>query len=67
MEEFLLETLKTFKPSTITMSQLGSNLSEESDQDYSTTATHLLIIIQFILTKEMISPFLTKMWYHTDG
>ena len=31
------------------------------------TKTHLCILLQYILTKGTISPFLTTMWYHTDG
>ena len=31
-----------------------------------TNATHIFIIIQFILTKQTIYPLLTTIWYHTD-
>ena len=36
-------------------------------QDARTTTTYLRILLRFILTKTMISPFLTTMWDHTDG
>ena len=39
------------------MAQFNSNLSDESDQDDSTTATHLCILLQFLLTKGFIDPF----------
>ena len=49
------------------MAQFHSNLFDESDQDTITTATHIRIIFQFILTKQIITPFLKTMWDHTDG
>ena len=49
------------------MTQFHSNLSDESDQDASATETHIIIILEFILTKKMIDPFLTTVWDHTDG
>ena len=49
------------------MANFYHNLSDESDQSDSTTATHLCIILQFILTKGIIAPLLTTMWDNTDG
>ena len=49
------------------MVQFHSHLSDKSDQYDSTTATHLCIILHIILTKKMISLFLTTLWDHTDG
>ena len=48
------------------MAQFHSHLSDKSDQDTITTATHLPILFQFLLTKGMIYPFLKTMWDHTD-
>ena len=42
-------------------------LYDEIDQYASTTATHLHIILQFLLTKGFIDPILTTMWDHTGG
>ena len=67
MEVVALDHFNKFKPSTIPMENFHSNVSDESDQDASTTETHLCIIIQFLLTNWMISPLLTTMWDHTDG
>ena len=49
------------------MAQFHSHLSDEIDQDVSTTATNILIILQFILKNKMIAPYLTIIWYHMDG
>ena len=49
------------------MVNFNSLLSDEIDQDASTTVTHLCIILQFLLTKEMIYPYLTTIWDHTNG
>ena len=49
------------------MSQFYSRLSDQSYQDARTTATHLGILLQFILTKKRTSPFLTTVWDHTNG
>ena len=49
------------------MAKLHSNLSDESDHDYITTATHLRILTQFTITKWMKSTLLTTMWDNTDG
>ena len=51
MEGAELDHFKKFKPSTILMAQSHSNLSYKSDQDASTTVTHIHIILQFVLTK----------------
>ena len=67
IEGVALEKFNKLKQSTIPMANFHSNLSDESDQDASTTETHLCIIIQFLLTKWMIYPLLTTMWDHTDG
>ena len=67
MEGVALDNFNKLKPYTIPLAQFHSHLSDESDQDASTTTAHLRIILQFVLTKQMIAPFLTTMWYHTDG
>ena len=67
MEVVAFDHFNKFKPSTIPMAQFHYHLSDESDQDASTTATHLCIILKFLLTEKMISPYLTTMWDHTDG
>ena len=67
MDQFTLDHFNKLKPSTIPMEQFHSRLSDESDQYASTTTTHLCIILQFFLTRQMISPFLITIWYHTDG
>ena len=43
------------------MENFHSHLSDESDQYASTTVTHLSIILQFVLTKELTSPLLKTM------
>ena len=48
------------------MAQFHSRLSDASDQDASTTATRLHIILQFILTKGLIAPLLTTVCDHMD-
>ena len=66
MEGFALDHFNNLKPSTITMAQCHSHLSDKSYQDASTTTTYLCILLQFLLAKKMISTFLTIMWDHTD-
>ena len=63
----MLENFNKSKPSTIPMAQFNSNYSNESDQDARTTATHMYILLQFLLTKHVIYPLLTAMWDHTNG
>ena len=46
---------KKLQPSTIPLAQSHSSLSNEVGQDSSTTATHLCILLQFLLTKNDIS------------
>ena len=58
MEGFVLEHFNKLKPSTIPMAQLHYSISDESNQYSITISTHLRILLQFILTKEFISPFL---------
>ena len=62
-----LENFNKFKPSTITMAQFHSHLSDESDQGDRTIGTNLRMLLNFILTKQMIYPFLTSTWDHTNG
>ena len=52
MEGVTLEQFKKFKPFNIPVAQFNSHLSDENDQDDSTSTTHLHIIFQFILTKK---------------
>ena len=67
MEGVALDPFNKMKPSTIPMAQLHYNVSDESDQDDSITATHLSIIIKSLLKKGLIYPFLTTMWDHRCG
>ena len=67
MEGVALEHFNKLKPSTIPMAQSNSHLSNENYQDASTTATHICIIIKFLLTKQIIDHFLTTAWDHTDS
>ena len=67
MEVVAFDHFNKFKPSTIPMAKFHYRLSDESDQDTSTTATHLHILLWFIFTKKMISLLLTTKWYHMDG
>ena len=67
MEGVALEHFKKLKPSTIPMAKFNSSLSDESDQDASTTATNICTLLQFIFAKHMISPLLTMMWYKMNG
>ena len=45
MESVALNNLKKLKPSNIPMEQFHSRLSDESDHDDITNATHIIIII----------------------
>ena len=67
MEGVAIDHFNKLKPSTTHMLKFHSHLSDDGDKDDSTTATYHSIILQFILTKQMIDPFLTIMWYHMDG
>ena len=49
------------------MAQFHSHLSDESDQGDRTIGTNLRMLLNFILTKQMIYPFLTSTWDHTNG
>ena len=49
------------------MAKIHYHLSDESDQDSSTTATHIFILLQFLLKNQIIDPYLTIMWDHTYG
>ena len=49
MEGIALDNFYKLKPSTIPMTQFHSNLSDESDQYSSTTATNIRILIQLLL------------------
>ena len=62
-----LDHFNKLKQSTIPMAKSHFHLYDESDQNSSTTGTHLHIFLQFILTKLILAPFLTTMWDHTDG
>ena len=67
MEGVPLERFKKLKPSTIPMAQFNQHLSGESDQNASTTATHLCIILQLIISKDFIDSLLKTICDHTDG
>ena len=67
MEGVSLEQFNKFKPSTIPMAQLHSDLSDESDQYNRTTVKNIPTLPQLIPKKFCVAPFLTNMWYHTDG
>ena len=49
------------------MSQFYSRLSDKIDQDASTLATHLCIIIFLLISKGFIASFLASMWYYTES
>ena len=51
MEGVLLKQFNKIKPPTIPLEKSNYHLSDESDQDASTTATHHHIILQFIVSK----------------
>ena len=55
MEVVTLEYFKKLKASTIPMSEFYSRLSYESDKGTSPTVTYICIIIQFLITKGMIT------------
>ena len=67
MEGVALDHSKTFKPSTINLSQFHPHVSDESDQDARNTTLHIWIILWFIIYKGFISSLLATMWDHTDG
>ena len=67
MEVVALEHFNKLKPSTITMSQSHSNLSDGSDHNASTTAAHICILLQFLLKNQMTSPYLITVLNKTDG
>ena len=67
MEGFALDHFNKFKTSTIPMAQFHSNLSDKSGQYSITTATHICILLHFLLKKQVIGPLFTTMWDHTDG
>ena len=67
MDGITLDQFNKSKPSTIHMAQFHSHLSDEIDQDASTTATHICIIIFLLLSKGFINSFLTSMWDHMDS
>ena len=58
MEEVSLEFFNKLKPSTIPMVQFNSRLSDKSDQYSITTATHISILLRFILYKRDYSSIL---------
>ena len=55
MDEDSLENFNKLKLYTIPMAQFHSRLSYESDKDTSPTVTYICIIIQFLITKGMIT------------
>ena len=67
MEGVLIEHFNKLKPSTIPMAQFHSFTYDEIFQDARNIVTYIYILLQFILTKQMIAPFLTTMWDHTCG
>ena len=67
MEVVALEKFNKLRPSTVFMTKFHSRLSDEVDQDASTTVTNIHILLQFLLIEEMISPLLKTMWDYTDG
>ena len=67
MEGVELDQFNTLKSTTIPMEQLNSHLSDEIDQDLSTTDTRFCITIWSILTKGMKYTFMKTMWDHTDN
>ena len=55
MDEDSLENFNKLKLYTIPMAQFHYRLSYESDKDTSPTVTYICIIIQFLITKGMIT------------
>ena len=53
----MIANFNKFKPSTITMVQFNSCLSNKSDKDSSTNATHLCVIIYLLISKGLITLF----------
>ena len=49
------------------MVQFNYHLLDESDQDAINTATHIGVLIFFLISKVSISSLFTTMWDHTDG
>ena len=67
MEVVTLENFNKLKPSTIPIAKFYSYLSDEIYQDAITNATHVCILLQYLLTKQIIYPFLTTIWDYMDG
>ena len=61
MEGVSLDHFNKLKPSTKGIAQFNYNLFYESDQYDRTTTTYLSIILQFLITKQIIAPLLTIM------
>ena len=65
-ESVALDNFKKFKSSMTTMAQFHYHLSDESDQNAITTATHIGIIPRSIFSKEFIASLLKTMCDHID-
>ena len=63
----LIEKFNKLEPSTIPMAKFHFHISDESDQDASTSAMHIRILNQLLLTKGFIAQFLPTMWDRADG
>ena len=66
MQGVLLDHFNKLKPSTKYMAQCSSCLSDEIDQDYRTTITHIFTLIQSFF-KGFIASLSTTMWDHMYG
>ena len=74
MEGAVLDHFKKVKPSTISMAHFHSLLSDESGQDNSTTATNILIFLQFffkindisILDNHMVTEYKDSLWNNSS-
>ena len=49
------------------MAQFNCTLLDESDQEYSTTTTHINTLLTFSLSKKTTTSLLIPMWDHTGG
>ena len=66
MEVFALDNFNKLKPSTIPMEKSHFHLPDGSDQDTSTSATYICIILQLLIKKGSMASLLTTMWDQTN-
>ena len=66
MEIVDIEYFNKIKTSTVPRAKSHSHLSDEIYQDASTTTTHLLNLLRFLISDWLINSSLTTMWNHYD-